>query len=52
MAASTLINVSGVDFMSVLDEMVALVPTVLPVIIGCLAFRKGFKFLKSAISGA
>lgn len=52
MAATTLINTTGVDFMSVLDEIVALVPVVLPVIVGCLAFRKGFGFLKSAIKGA
>jgi hypothetical protein len=50
--STTLINVTGVDFMTILDEMVALVPIVLPVIIGCLAFRKGFTFLKSAIKGA
>ena len=51
-ADTPLISTTGVDFMAVLNEMVALVPTVLPVIVGCLAFRKGFQFLKSAIKGA
>lgn len=51
-SSGTLINTSGVDLMQVLDEIVALVPVVLPVIVGCLAFRKGFAFLKSAIKGA
>lgn len=48
----TLINVTGVDFMSVLNEMVALVPVILPVVIGCIAFRKGLSFLFGAIRGA
>lgn len=47
-----LINTTGVNFMDVLNEMVALVPVVLPVIVGCLAFRKGFSFIKNAIKGA
>ncbi len=52
-AGSTpLINVSGVNFMSVLDEVVALVPVLLPPIMGFIAFRKGFGFLKSALKGA
>ena len=49
---TTLIDVSGVDFMIVLDEMVALVPVMLPVIVGCLAFRKGISFIKSMVRGA
>lgn len=51
-AEGTLIDVTGVDFMAVLDEIVALVPVLLPVIIGFIAFRKGFGFLKSALKGA
>jgi len=50
--ADPLINVSGIDFMSVLDEILALIPVLLPVIIGFIAFRKGFGFLKSALKGA
>lgn len=51
-AGETLINVTGVNFMSVLDEVVALVPVLLPPIMGFIAFRKGFGFLKSALKGA
>ena len=47
-----MIDTTGIDFMTILDEILALVPIVLPVIVGCLAFRKGFTFLKSAIKGA
>lgn len=43
---------ADVDLMSVLNEMVALVPKVIPVIVGCIAFRKGLQFLKSAIKSA
>ncbi|WP_312700569.1 hypothetical protein [Sedimentibacter sp.] len=51
-AADPLINVSGINFMSVLDEILALIPVLLPVIISFIAFRKGFGFLKSALKGA
>lgn len=47
-----MINLTGVDLSAVLDEVVALVPTVLPVIIGFIAFRKGLSFVKSALKGA
>ena len=47
-----LINVTGINFMDVLGEVTALVPTVLPAIIGFIAFRKGFAFLKNALRGA
>lgn len=36
----------------VLDEIVALVPIVAPAVIGFIAFRKGWSFIKSAIKGA
>ncbi len=51
-AVTTLIDVSGVNFMDVLNEIVALIPTVLPVIIGCLGVRKGISFIQSALRGA
>ena len=38
--------------MAVLDEVVALVPVVLPAIIGFIALRKGLSFVKSALKGA
>ena len=47
-----MIDVSAVELGAVLDEVKALIPTVLPVVIGFIAFRKGFAFLKSALKGA
>lgn len=36
----------------VLTEVTGLVPTVAPAVIGFIAFRKGWSFLKSQIKGA
>lgn len=47
-----MINLQGVDLSAVLDEIVALVPTVLPVVISFIAFRKGFAFIKQSLKGA
>lgn len=47
-----MIDLTGIDLAAVLDEVVALVPVVLPVIIGFIAFRKGLAFIKSALRGA
>jgi hypothetical protein len=47
-----MIDLTGVDLSAVLDEVVNLVPTVLPVIIGFIAFRKGLSFVKGALKGA
>lgn len=47
-----MIDLTGVDLTAVLDEVVNLVPTVLPVIISFIAFRKGFAFIKRALKGA
>lgn len=38
--------------MGVLEEITSLVPTVLPAVIGFIAFRKGWKFIKGALLGA
>lgn len=38
--------------MKVLDQVTVLIPTVLPAVIGFIAFRKGWKFIKSALLGA
>ena len=43
---------AGVDFMDVLAQIYTLIPIVLPVIIGFLAFRKGWSFLLGAIKKA
>ena len=45
-------DLTGIDLTAVLDEVVALVPTVLPVVIGFIAFRKGLAFVKRALRGA
>jgi len=47
-----LINLTGIDLTAVLDEILALVPVVLPVTIGFIAFRKGYAFIKSVLRGA
>ena len=47
-----MINLEGIDLTAVLDEVVGLLPTVLPVIIGFIAFRKGLAFVKRALKGA
>ena len=47
-----MIDLTSIDLTAVLDEVVALVPVVLPVIIGFIAFRKGLAFVKGALRGA
>ena len=47
-----MINLEGIDLTAVLDEIVALIPVVLPVVIGFIAFRKGFSFIKRSLRGA
>lgn len=47
-----MIDLQGIDLTAVLDEVVGLLPTVLPVIIGFIAFRKGLSFVKKALKGA
>lgn len=50
-ATTTMIDVSKVDFTSVLNEMIALLPVMLPVAVSCIAFRKGIAFILSFIRG-
>ena len=47
-----MINLEGIDLTAVLDEILSLIPVVLPVVIGFIAFRKGFSFIKSSLKGA
>lgn len=49
---TSMINLSGVDLSAVLDEVTGMLPIVLPVIIGFIAFRKGLGFLKKQLKGA
>ena len=51
-ASSALIDVSGVDFNIVLNEMVALLPALLPVVLTYIGFRKGLNFLLGMLRGA
>ncbi|HTO15629.1 MAG TPA: hypothetical protein VLZ83_07650 [Edaphocola sp.] len=52
MEVSNMIDLTGLNLTAVLDEVVALLPIVLPVVIGFIAFRKGLAFVKSALRGA
>ncbi len=45
-------SISAGAFNGILDQMVSVVPVVLPVVVACLAFKKGIYFLKSMIAGA
>ena len=47
-----MINLEGIDLSAVLDEIEALIPVVLPVVISFIAFRKGFAFIKRSLKGA
>ncbi len=47
-----MIDLTDIELTAVLDEVVGLLPTVLPVIIGFIAFRKGISFVKRALKGA
>ena len=52
MDSTPLINLTDIDLSAVLNEILALVPVVLPVTIGFIAFRKGYGFIKSVLRGA
>ena len=45
-------SVTSVMLLGILTEVKSLVPIVLPAVVGFLAFRKGWGFLRSAIMGA
>lgn len=51
-ASSMFEGVTSASLLTILDEVKALVPVVVPAVIGFLAFRKGWSFLKSAVKGA
>lgn len=48
----SMIDLTGVNLSAVLDEVKALVPVVLPVVISFIAFRKGFAFIRRVLRGA
>ncbi len=45
-------GVTSTMLQGILDQVTSLVPIVLPAVIGFLAFRKGWSFIKTAIKGA
>ena len=45
-------NVTSAMLNQVLTQMTDLIPIVLPVVVACIAFRKGISFLKGQIMGA
>ena len=47
-----MIDLQGIDLTAVLNEIQALIPVVLPVVISFIAFRKGFSFIKRSLKGA
>ena len=50
--ATSMIDLTGIDLTAVLNEVVDLIPVVLRVIIGLIAFRKGLAFIKRTLRGA
>lgn len=45
-------GITSASFMGVLDQVIALVPVVFPAVVGFIAFRKGWTFIRTAIKGA
>lgn len=45
-------GITAATFNGVLDTIKDLIPVVIPAVVGFLAFRKGWSFLKSQIRGA
>lgn len=45
-------DLTGVDFTIILDEVLKIVPIVLPVVLAFVGFRKGYGFLKKQLKGA
>lgn len=52
MEATTMISLTGVDLTGALNEVVALIPILLPTVVGFIAVRKGIAFIKSQLKGA
>lgn len=52
MEANAWNGVTGTMMLEVLSEIKTLLPIVAPAVIGFIGFRKGWSFIKNAISGA
>ena len=44
-------SVSDIDLSGIMDGITAMIPIVIPVVVGMIALRKGLSFLKSQIKG-
>lgn len=44
--------ITGVNFTAVLNEITSVAPSLLPVAVACIAFRKGISFIYSTLRGA
>lgn len=44
--------IAGVDFKQILNEIVAVAPTVLPVIVSIVAFKKALRWVVGSVKGA
>lgn len=47
-----MIDFTGVDFTGIMDQALAVVPVVLPTVIGFIGLRKGIGFMKGLLVGA
>lgn len=45
-------GITSITFMGVLDNVKTALPIIIPVVVGLLAIRKGWSFVKSQIKGA
>ena len=52
MDGSMFADITADSFSGVLDGIMELLPVVLPVVVGFIAFRKGWAWLKGQIKGA
>lgn len=53
METTTLVSqLTSVDFGIILDSVLAMVPIVIPVVLGFIGFKKGLGFVKKQIKGA
>lgn len=43
---------SAISLAGVLNEIKTLIPVILPTVVGFMAFRKGWSFLRGAVKGA
>lgn len=50
--AAVITGVTTETFTPVLEEILGLIPVLLPAVVGFLAFRKGWSFLKGEVASA